>query len=414
MPVTPFRRTIDAVLLEHHPRLDEQPTPPGGINKWEVLRTLSAVRHCYGLSDRALSVLQALISFHHGNSLDPSRGSLIVYPSNRTICERLNGMPCSTMRRHVSRLVAVGLIVRRDSPNGKRYTRRYGGEKVAYGFDLTPLVAGFEEFCEVAKAAGQAESRLKHQREIVSLMRRDLANLLDDCIRLSPDRNDWQRLSSISASVTKALRRTPRLDELTAMETQLKEALREVRKSLEEAHSSTTDAQSEHHNQNLEKEDIRERSLDRSSPQAQTLASRCEPPLPRNEAPQAEKAEERTSSTNRTEATLSLTHVIAACPAIVEFSQAPVRRWHDLVRAADIVAPMLGISTSTWNRARSSMGAAEAATAVAVILERSTEIRSPGGYLRRLSDKACIGSFSPIPMLRSLQRGHYARTSSQL
>ena len=39
-------------------------------------------------------------------------------------------------------------IVRRDSPNGKRYARKgRGGEiKLAFGFDLAPLVVRADEF----------------------------------------------------------------------------------------------------------------------------------------------------------------------------------------------------------------------------------------------------------------------------
>ncbi len=52
------------------------------------------------------------------------------------------GMPASTLRRHLAVLVDAGLIVRRDSPNGKRYARknRAGAIELAFGFDLSPLV----------------------------------------------------------------------------------------------------------------------------------------------------------------------------------------------------------------------------------------------------------------------------------
>ena len=57
-------------------------------------------------------------------------------------------MSASTLRRQLAALVDAGLIVRRDSPNGKRYARKgRGGEiKLAFGFDLAPLVVRAEEF----------------------------------------------------------------------------------------------------------------------------------------------------------------------------------------------------------------------------------------------------------------------------
>ena len=55
-------------------------------------------------------------------------------------------MPASTLRRLLAVLVEAGLIVRRDSPNGKRYARKgRGGEiTLAFGFDLAPLVVRAE------------------------------------------------------------------------------------------------------------------------------------------------------------------------------------------------------------------------------------------------------------------------------
>ena len=85
---------------------------------------------------------------------------LIVFPSNELLCLRTHGMPPSTLRRHLAALVDAGLIVRRDSPNGKRYARkgRAGEIQLAFGFDLAPLVVRAEEFERLAEEI-EAESR---------------------------------------------------------------------------------------------------------------------------------------------------------------------------------------------------------------------------------------------------------------
>ena len=64
-------------------------------------------------------------------------------PRHATLSDRAHGMPESTLRRHLAALVRAGIILRHDSPNGKRYARRGEGGEItdAYGFDLTPLVA---------------------------------------------------------------------------------------------------------------------------------------------------------------------------------------------------------------------------------------------------------------------------------
>ena len=83
--------------------------PPSGANKWEVLRELAAGREAFGLTDRDLTVLQVLVSFHQATILGGNESDIVIHPSNRAICERLNGMPCSTMRRHLAHLVLAGL-----------------------------------------------------------------------------------------------------------------------------------------------------------------------------------------------------------------------------------------------------------------------------------------------------------------
>jgi replication initiation protein RepC len=61
-------------------------------------------------------------------------------------------MAPTTLRRHLAVLVDCGLVVRRDSPNGKRFARKGQGGEVeqAYGFDLSPLLARAAEFERLA------------------------------------------------------------------------------------------------------------------------------------------------------------------------------------------------------------------------------------------------------------------------
>lgn len=83
------------------------------------------------------------------------------------------------MRRHLARLVEAGLLMRRDSPNGKRYVRKHGEERVAFGFDLSPLYRRSAEIARAAEAVCEAEDRVRRLREVVSLMRRGLAALAE-------------------------------------------------------------------------------------------------------------------------------------------------------------------------------------------------------------------------------------------
>ncbi|MDF9789344.1 DNA-binding transcriptional ArsR family regulator [Methylorubrum extorquens] len=118
------------------------------VQKWTVLRDITEARAQLGLSSPSLAVLDALASFLPETALQIGEGpGLVVFPSNRALGSRTRGMAESTIRRHLAALVEAGIVIRRDSPNGKRYCRRGAGGQVAqaYGFDLAPLVARASE-----------------------------------------------------------------------------------------------------------------------------------------------------------------------------------------------------------------------------------------------------------------------------
>ncbi len=65
---------------------------------------------------------------------------------------------------------------------------------------------------------------------------------------------------------------------------------------------------------------------------------------------------------------------------------------------------MLGIQSTTWQDVKRDMGRDQAAVVIAAMLERLSEIRSPGAYLRDLGKRAAAGTFSCAPMVVALSR----------
>ncbi len=110
------------------------------VDKWRVFRDIGDARTRLGLQDRALAVLNALLSFFscHGNRAvtRPNR-----VPSNAQLSARANGIAGTTLRKCLGTLVEAGIIIRKDSPNGKRYARKSGEGDIedAYGFSLAPF-----------------------------------------------------------------------------------------------------------------------------------------------------------------------------------------------------------------------------------------------------------------------------------
>jgi replication initiation protein RepC len=100
--------------------------------------------------------------------------------------------------------------------------------------------------------------------------------------------------------------------------------------------------------------------------------------------------------------------ILKACPDIAMYTRNGVGSWNDLLAAAEIVRSALGVSPSAWQDARDAMGDIDAAVTVAAILQRSEEIKSPGGYLRGLTAKARGGTYSIGPQVMALWRKNAA------
>jgi len=392
-PISPFMRPISHA----HLRVIERPeasVPARPVNKWELLRELSKAQAAFGVSERDLTVLQGLLSFFPDDALG-GNAEMVVFPSNKAICERLNGMPCSTMRRHLARLVEAGLLQRRDSPNGKRYVRKHGEDRVAFGFDLSPLYCQSEEIARAAEAVREAEERVRRLREVVSLMRRDLAALAEFGDEIQPGLGFWDQLRDKAALTARALRRKLSIEDLAAYRADLEALLDQARNIIdgpETEEMNTNDAHSERHHHNSNKESIDlEPALEKSGVVAGV------PDMDTDE-PVADVDEQDTRHLPK----IPLHLVIAACPSLKTFYQGEIRHWHQLFDAACHVRPAMGISASAWEEAQRFMGPEQASIVVAAMLERFTDIRSPGGYLRALTAKAAAGEFSCGPMVMAL------------
>lgn len=392
-PISPFMRPISHA----HLRVIEKPdasVPGKPVNKWELLRELSKAQVAFGVTERDLTVIQGLLSFFPDDALG-GNAEMVVFPSNKAICERLYGMPCSTMRRHLARLVETGLLVRRDSPNGKRYVRKHGEERVVFGFDLSPLYCRAEEISRAAEAVREAEDRVRRLREVVSLMRRDLAALAEFGEEMQPGFGLWDQMHDTAALTARALRRKLSLEDLGQYRTELEALLDQARNVIdgpETEEMDTNDAQFERHHHNSNKNSIDfEPALEKR--RAAAVETDDQP-----DAPEVSSEEPDTRETPK----IPLHLVIAGCPTLKTFYQGEIRHWHQLFDAACHVRPAMGISASAWEEAQRFMGPEQASIVVVAMLERFSDIRSPGGYLRALTAKAAAGEFSCGPMVMAL------------
>ena len=374
---TPFgRRPLTATLMKRA-REARAPAPLPQVDKWEVLRALTRARAAFGVTDRDLVVLNALLSFHPGNTLSDNEG-MIVFPSNRNLSDRAHGMAESTLRRHLAALCDAGLVQRHDSPNGKRYAARgQGGEIVrAFGFDLRPLLVRSAAIARAAAVAEAAADRLRRLREEVVVLKRDALKLAQYA-QESGAAGDWTAFEARLLALHRALRRKLDEAEMEGLAIEARELLREAQNSLETGEMDGSDAENERHHLN-----------------STTDSSDLEPCRERAGAPEP--------VTPRENPRLPLGLVLKACPDILTYSRDEVRHWHQLSALAALVRGMMGISAEAWETAQRTMGPETAAITVAAILQRVERVRSPGGYLRALTRKAEQGAFSPGPMIMAL------------
>jgi replication initiation protein RepC len=408
LPTTPFgRRPVSLGLLATQALIHDIPTD-AAVHKWRILRALTLAKDRLGLSDRALSVLDALLSFHPETALTAGAG-LTVFPSNRELALRAKGPALRTLQAALGQLASAGLIVRRDSPNGKRYARRGEGGAIAeaFGFDLAPLVA---RAAEIEGLAAEVEGELRRVallRERITLHRRDIAKTIAAAIEDGAP-GDWRAFTARHQALSGRLRRSeplsglePLAAELHALHVEIANCLEMFLKTQKTA-CNACDPCTDNQNPNpdlQESEPGFQKSWD-DDPSA---------PIEPERSPVPTAAGEGRGPTPKPQA-YPLGMVLDACPDLGDWSRnGAIASWSEFVATAMTVRSALGISPSAWEEAKGAMGELPASVVVSAILQKGEAVKSPGGYLRSLTERARAGTFSLGPILMALIRSRASR-----
>ncbi|MBL0375367.1 replication initiation protein RepC [Rhizobium sp. KVB221] len=406
---TPFgRRPMTlAMVASQSIEVDKNKT----IDKWMLYRALCEARTRLGVTDRALALLNALLTFYPKAELSAEH-LLIVFPSNAQLSARAHGMAEPTIRRHLAILVDAGLIARKDSANGKRFARRdgEGGIDDAFGFSLAPLLARAEEIEMLAADAAAERLVFQRLRERLTICRRDVAKLIAAAIAEGAA-GDWEAHHVHYRAIVDAVPRTPTamqvassLDEMELLREGIVNALEMQMKT--QNHNGNP-LQSERHIQNSNTESYSESEPRFEKKQDATLENHTtgrRMAEGSNMQRQSLKSEAQASGPSDIRA-FPLGFVLQACPQIVDYGPGgAIASWRDMMSAAVVVRSMLGVSPSAYQDACEVMGPENAATVIACILERGGHINSAGGYLRDLTRRAERDEFGLGPMLMALSR----------
>ncbi|TAT73869.1 plasmid replication protein RepC [Rhizobium ruizarguesonis] len=389
---TPFgRRPMTLALVKRQVATSEIKAGKS-VEKWKVFRDVSEAREELGLQSNSLAVLDALLSFYPENVLRQD-AQLVVFPSNAQLILRAHGMAGATLRRHLALLVDCGLIVRKDSANGKRYARKNGAGEIenAFGFDLSPILARSEELALVTQKVVAARSAFRKAKENLTICRRDVRKLISAAMEEGADGN-WAAVEAMYVELVGRIPRSPTMADLTDILDEMELLRDEVLNQL--------DYQSNSHFNSINAAHI-EQHIQNSNPES---LNELEPGFENEQGAKPSKSVRIRAEPLKA---FPLGIVLKACPQMADYAPSgAVGSWRDLMSAAVVVRSMLGISPSAYQDACEVMGPENAAVAVGCILERANLINSPGGYLRDLTRRAEQGEFSLGPAIMALLRNN--------
>ena len=380
-------RPISALTRHIERELAARFETAGDVERNDLYRVLDGAKTAVGLSASALETLKHLIGYTRP---DDYKGEArpIAWPSNYTLAE-LAGVTESAIKARLRQLRTLALITMRDAAHGRRRGQRSAtGEIVsAYGIDLSPLRARYEEL-KAAAEAHTAFTRLdKRGRQEIARVRRMVGQALAQAADLRLTGPHWIALQDAVEAVARraAAARTTR--DATAFEAALA-GLPEV----EALVGSTIDQ--------FMFIDDSDGSGSNSSPfiQLQTKPPHDSVPAFQNRSFDRERPEEvapdLSVSPSKSAFKTSPRELVEMFPTTAMYVERDQPGWIDLHRAAARLRHDLGIRTGTWVDALDQLGPDAASVAIMITAERGArdEIRlTPGAYFAGMVTRAHRG-----------------------
>ena len=339
--------------------------------RWSLLNLVRTCRERLGLRDRDITVLRGLLSLIPATAHADER---VVFASNRVLIERCDGIDERTLRRRIEHLQTHGLLVRRASPNGKRYQLRADGAEIrlTYGLDLAPL---FKIRDHLVALADQCHQEVLHCKAMRAMIR----DILFHHGKSLP--------ADIAEAAIRSLRRMLSSDQLHAIVETLRQqgTATPVQEACETSVLTVSNSQNDRHIQSSYKKEF---------------DSECaeEPASPGS----AESS--RPDEGGIDAADITVRECIDLAPNAAAFAAAPTRDWRDVVTLSQQLAPAIGLGTRDVERARQSLGVLGCALTVIGLVEAFGRIRNAQAYMHALVKRAETGKLDIVRMFRSLTK----------
>ncbi|OWZ90476.1 hypothetical protein B9J07_28230 [Sinorhizobium sp. LM21] len=306
------------------------------------------------LPSSARFVLDQLVGCYRGELVE---GRILVWPSNEFLCER-TGIPERSVRYALSRLIEEGVIVSKDSPNGKRFAQRSTQGQIirAYGFDLSPLLGRLDEFRDRLAAIKEVERERSLAFDELTINRRAAQEALRTLAEVYPEED----IAELTARALELARVTPRRSGAGSADSAL-DAWKAIKQEAEARYYAASAGNSCRH------KDTNKYAPDQSCNNASENV-RAEAPKP----------------------VANVEDLVRACPDAMEFI-GEVRSDRDLIMAVSRQRGMYGVSPSAWEEAGREIGLLGAAATLVYVVQLQARppkgaqpIKNAGGYFRAL------------------------------
>ena len=399
---TGFRRLTPGLMNADRAAESFDGLPEGVTAHGQLLAALKAAAPRLGLATRLVHAVDWLFKFTQPQDWE-REGRPIVWPSALLEQEAL-GLSETQAKRLNRCLIEAGLVTMKDSPNGKRYGRRDPRGRIveAYGFDLSPLAARYEEFVGLAEEGRAEREAMGRLRRRATIARKGIVQVLETARDYELTGEEWAALERGAAAITQTLKGLERLEVMEEGVVNLERRLHAARGRLEMLLT------------NVEKtclgvkDDPQQYTYNRILYPSQdtVIATNSSNRLMEPSGSQHLGLEPRRKPERGTVHGIRPDELVRLAPRLRLYLRRPNPTWPEVIDAADWLRHDLDVSKSLWGDACLAMGRELAAVALAIVSTKEAKHfrTSPGGYFHGMVAKAIAGELHLERTIWALRR----------
>ena len=349
---TGFRRMTPGLLKADRAADGFKGLPRGVKSPGQLLAAFKAAAPRLGISPRLVHAIDFLFCFTEPQDWEPDSRP-IVWPSTELQRTAL-GLQSTQLKEITRRLVELGLVTMKDSPNGKRYGKRDAKDRIteAYGYDLSLFAVRHAEFVRLAEEGRAERLAMGRLRRRATIARKAITQILETAAEYAFDGEEWQTLADETGALTRALGAVERIDEMETGVKSLERRQQAARERLETllrtVETAPKEAENRPHQYNYNptlypKQD--------TVIAAKGCSGASEEPQPQSPTPVQPKRPEKGMVHG-----IAPDELVRLTPKLKPYLRRPNPTWPDIVDATDWLRHDLGVSKSLWGEACLAMG----------------------------------------------------------